>query len=63
MENNVFISKCEDYNVDNINKSFKEILLDSSLLDFVKEGITKFDVNELVTKINDNYEEIGIILS
>lgn len=31
--------------------------------DFVKEGITKFDVNELVTRINDNYEEIGIILS
>ena len=32
-------------------------------LDFVKERITKFDVNELVSKINSNYEEIGIILS
>ena len=49
MENNVFISKCEDYNVDNINKSFKEILLDSSLLDFVKEGMVIAIKANLVT--------------
>ena len=31
--------------------------------DFVKDSFSKFDVLKLVSKINENYEEIGIILS
>ena len=31
--------------------------------DFVKGAISRFDIFELVARINDNHEDIGIILS
>lgn len=40
MDRKVFVSKCNEYDQEQIRKAYQEILIDSGLLDFVKEGMT-----------------------
>ena len=39
MENKVFVSKCENYEIENVYNTLKQLLLDNNLLDFVYPGI------------------------
>ena len=40
MDRKVFVSKCNEYDQEQIRKAYQEILIDSGLLNFVKEGMT-----------------------